>query len=77
LSCHKKADSVEIIVSDDGDGIEPEILPHVFERFCKGKGGSTGIGLAIVKSIAEQHNGSVKAANSDKGGAVFTITLDV
>ncbi|MCL2573660.1 MAG: HAMP domain-containing histidine kinase [Defluviitaleaceae bacterium] len=75
ISCHKKQKHIVITVSDDGKGIDSEILPHVFERFYKGEGGNTGIGLAIVKSIVDQLNGSIKAENSDKGGAVFTINL--
>jgi len=77
LSCHKKANHIEIRVMDDGDGIEPELLPHVFERFCKGKNGNHGIGLAIVKSIVEQQGGSISAQNAGKGGAVFTVTLPI
>ena len=76
LSCHKKADGgIQIRVSDDGPGIESEILPHVFERFCKGKGGNTGIGLSIVKSIVEQLGGNITAENAETGGAVFIINL--
>ena len=75
LSCHNRGDCVEICVSDDGAGIAPEAIPHVFERFYKGVGGNHGIGLSIVKSIAEQHKGSVTAKNASSGGAVFTITL--
>jgi len=64
-----------IRVVDDGPGLTSELLGHVFERFYKGPGGNTGIGLAIVKSIAEQHGGKVTAANSADGGAVFTLSL--
>jgi len=75
LSCHKKANQIIISVADDGNGIDPDVLPHVFERFYKGKGGNHGIGLSIAKSIADQHNGYIKAENSNNGGAVFTISL--
>lgn len=75
LACFKKGNHIKIVVSDDGDGVEPEILPHVFERFHKGKNGNTGIGLSIVKSIAQQHGGYVRAKNLEDGGARFTITL--
>ena len=75
LDCHVRNGYVQIIVADDGNGIEPETLPHVFERFYKGKGGNTGIGLSIVKSIAAQHRGHVHAKND--GGAVFTLSLPV
>jgi len=75
LSCHGVRDHIIISVADDGSGIEAETLPHVFERFYKGKDGNHGIGLSIVKSIAAQHGGHVKAENSNQGGAVFTMTL--
>lgn len=74
LSCRKSHGNIIITVEDDGKGIEPEILPHVFERFYKGSNGNTGIGLAIVKSIIDQLGGRIKAENS-ANGAVFTITL--
>jgi len=76
LSCHKTASGIEIRVTDDGPGIEPELMPHVFERFYKGKNGNHGIGLAIVKSIVEQQGGHIIAENiGENGGAMFTITL--
>ena len=75
VSCLKVGSNIKISVADDGSGIEPETLPHVFERFYKCKGGNTGIGLAIVKSIADQHKGQVTAENGLQGGAEFTLTL--
>ena len=65
-------------VSDDGGGVAPDDLPHLFDRFYRGVAdrGSpgTGLGLAIVRQVAEQHGGSVAAAN-EGGGAVFTLAL--
>ena len=75
LSCRVQDGCVKLGVADDGDGIEAEVLPHVFERFCKGRQGNHGIGLAIVKAIIEQHKGSTTAENSRTGGAIFTIAL--
>jgi len=75
IACAVKAGQIELTVTDDGEGIEPDILPQVFERFCKGKGGNHGIGLAIVKSAVAQHGGTVKAENMEKGGAKFTVQL--
>ena len=77
LSCHRTRDHIIIRIADDGGGIDPESLPYVFERFYKGTNGNHGIGLSIVKSIVTQHGGYVTAENSNKGGAVFTITLPV
>jgi len=74
VTCKVRDVQIEISVADDGTGVEPELLPHVFERFCKGKGGNHGIGLAIVKSIVGQHSGSVNARNTESG-AKFTVTL--
>ena len=74
LECYAVGAKVTIRVIDDGPGFEPEMLPHVFERFYKGKNGLTGIGLSIVKSVVEQHKGTATAENREKG-AVLTITL--
>lgn len=65
-----------IRISDDGHGIPETDLPHIFERFYKGKGGHSGLGLAIAKSAVEFMGGSVRAYNG-KIGAVFEIALPV
>ncbi len=62
-----------IRISDDGEGISPSDLPHIFERFYKGKNGNFGLGLAIAKSAVEYMGGKISASNSN--GAVFEITL--
>lgn len=66
---------VQIIVSDDGDGIAAKDLPHIFERFYKGAKGNMGIGLALTKEIVELHNGELLAKNTKSGGASFTMIL--
>ena len=75
LSCHTRDNQIEICITDDGPGIENEAIPHIFERFYKGSDGNHGIGLSIVKAIIDQHRGRIKAGNTGKGGAVFTIML--
>ena len=70
-----KNQKVQISVLDDGPGIDPKDLPHIFERCYKGKGGKFGIGLAIVKTAAAKMNGNVTAANRKTSGAVFTLYL--
>ena len=68
-----------IAVRDDGPGIEPADLPHIFDRFYRGAATrgrpGTGLGLAIVKQVAEQHGGSVAARNAVTGGAEFSLHL--
>ena len=69
LSCHAEADAVTVSVADDGGGVAPDDLPHVFERFYKGAGGRHGIGLSIAQSVAEAYHGALTVRND--GGAVF------
>lgn len=66
----------ELSVEDNGSGIAPEDLPHLFERFYKGKGSandSVGIGLALARMIIKEQNGTLKAENRREGGARFVI----
>lgn len=66
----------EIQISDNGCGIEEEDLPHIFERFYKGKHSSEksfGIGLALARMIIMKQNGTIKAENRSTKGAEFTI----
>lgn len=66
----------EIIITDNGSGIAAEDLPHIFERFYKGKNDDTtgfGIGLALARSIITSQNGTVKAENLPECGAKFTV----
>jgi signal transduction histidine kinase/ActR/RegA family two-component response regulator len=73
---------VEVIVSDNGKGIAPDFLPHVFDRFRQAdakmsrQAGGLGLGLAIVRSIVELHGGTVKVESEGVGsGATFTAKL--
>ena len=76
--------AVEIEVSDTGEGISPEFLPHVFERFSQADGTTTrtynglGMGLAIVRHLVEMHGGTVQAESAGKGqGSKFLVRLPV
>jgi CheY-like chemotaxis protein len=75
---------VEIAISDTGQGISPEFLPHVFERFRQADATSTrkhaglGLGLAIVRHLVELHGGNVQAHSDGEGkGATFTVRIPV
>jgi len=69
--------TVWVSFHDDGPGIPKENLPSIFDPFytTKRPGRGTGLGLSICKSVMREHNGSVEAANSPEGGAIFTVTL--
>jgi len=73
---------VELVVEDTGPGVDPEFMPYLFERFRQADASNTrahgglGLGLAIVRHLAELHGGSVNAANREsETGAVFTLRL--
>jgi PAS domain S-box-containing protein len=75
---------VEITVIDTGQGIKPEFLPHVFDRFRQADASTTrqhgglGLGLSIVKHLVEMHGGTVRAKSPGEGrGATFTVTLPI
>ncbi len=74
--------TVQITVTDSGVGIEPALLPYVFDRFRQGDSsyarsfGGLGLGLAIVRQLVELHGGTVRAESAGKGlGSTFTVTL--
>ena len=67
---------VRITIFNDGEQIDAKDLPHIFDRFYKGKGGNTGIGLSITKEIITSFNGSVTAENV-QNGVDFIIELPV
>lgn len=83
LRVAERGDVVELSVTDDGPGIPPEHIAHVFSRFYRAdparsvheSSGGSGLGLAIVERIAALHGGSVSAANVPSGGACLRVTL--
>ena len=71
-------DGAALVVEDDGPGIRPEDLPHLFERFYRAQGapgGGTGLGLAIASWIVNRHGGRIEVANRIEGGARFVVHL--
>jgi PAS domain S-box-containing protein len=84
LAAHRTASQLEITVTDTGEGIDPEFLPHVFEAFRQAETPSTrvhgglGLGLSIVRYMAEAHGGTVTAESEGRGkGARFCVTLPI
>ena len=76
-----EGDAIVIRIADRGPGVAEADLPHVFERFFRGRGNGeptsdgVGIGLAIAKDIVDRHSGSIALDNRPGGGAVLTIRL--
>lgn len=73
---------VNVQVSDNGDGIDPDFLPHVFDRFRQADSttsrthGGLGLGMSIARQLVEAHNGQISAASEGKGcGSMFTVQL--
>lgn len=64
-------------VKDTGPGIDPEILPRIFDAFITSKYTGTGLGLTITHDIIQQHHGRITAENDPECGAIFTIWLPV
>lgn len=76
ITVSRTAIFTQITVEDEGSGIDPEDLPHVFERFYKGKNDSGlgfGIGLHLARTVINEQNGTLKAENRAEGGARFVI----
>jgi signal transduction histidine kinase len=80
---HRAGEWVDVAVEDTGHGIESENIPHLFERFyrtdwarAKDSAG-TGLGLPIVKEIAEAHGGTISVASQIHKGSIFTLRLPV
>ncbi len=70
----------QLVVEDQGPGVRPEDLPHVFDRFWRAQnspGGGTGLGLAIAATIVTRLGGRIGVADRPTGGAVFTVELPV
>ena len=65
----------EITICDDGPGVEPALLPTIFQPHVSTKPILSGLGLYVVRSIVEENGGTVTAANAADGGAVFQIRL--
>ena len=78
----RAGDEARVSVIDQGEGIAPDVLPHIFERFrqadssTRRRHGGLGLGLAIVRSLVELHGGRVSATSAGLGrGATFSVTL--
>ncbi|WP_340119808.1 ABC transporter substrate binding protein [Pelagibius sp. 7325] len=74
-SCEGKNREIEIIVTDHGKGIAPEIVDQLFEPFATTKKEGLGLGLSVSRAIVLAHNGHLRARNGKSGGAIFSVVL--
>jgi heavy metal sensor kinase len=81
VSVSAERQNVRLEILDDGPGVPPEAIPHLFDRFYRvdgarsGRGNGSGLGLAIVRWIVQQHGGSVSVESRLGEGSVFTVLL--
>jgi two-component system sensor histidine kinase FlrB len=72
-----KSDRVRISVSDNGPGVDLALSEKIFEPFFTTKSQGTGLGLAVVSSVANSHKGKVEVTNNEQGGACFSLLLPI
>jgi CheY-like chemotaxis protein/two-component sensor histidine kinase len=84
VAVRRTGDSIYLTVADTGDGLAPDVAPHIFDRFRQADStitrqyGGLGLGLSIVRHIVERHGGSVQATSEGVGrGTTFTVTLPI
>lgn len=71
----------QVTVSDTGQGIDPQDMPHIFDRFYRGRNAAgtmgTGLGLAIARWVAVQHGGWIDVTSTPGRGSIFTVVLPI
>ena len=80
MRVRRERSTAQLVVEDEGPGVRPEDLPHVFDRFWRAQtspSGGTGLGLAIAATIVTRMGGRIGVADRPTGGAAFTVELPV
>lgn len=83
ISATSRRDRVHITIADNGPGVEPDFIPHLFDRFSRsaavrsGRQRGSGLGLHIVLDLMAANSGTIRYATSPAGGAAFMIELTV
>jgi two-component system sensor histidine kinase BaeS len=78
VTCESQGGNIQLTIQDEGPGIAPNDLEHVFERFYKSAdSGGMGLGLAIAKHLVEAHGGSIHAENAPDRGTIIRISLPI
>ena len=68
-------DGARVTIRDHGPGIPPELEGRIFDPYCTGKEGGTGLGLALAKQTVELHQGTIAVERTPGGGATFVVRL--
>ena len=71
----EEGDEVLLRVSDEGGGVDPELEGRLFDAFVTGRPRGTGLGLSLVRRVAEEHGGSIELTNRPQGGALAVLSL--
>jgi two-component system OmpR family sensor kinase len=66
---------VRIEIRDHGPGVPPDMADRIFDPYCTGKAGGTGLGLALVKQTIEMHGGTISLQQTPGGGATFVVRM--
>lgn len=78
IKVHKKMNSLQFLIKDNGEGMSPDIQKHIFEPFySSSRGGGTGLGMVIVKNIVEAHEGELTITSSSGQGTEIKIDLPI
>jgi len=77
VSCRRDGDSIDVVISDNGSGMSPEVLSHIFDPYytTKEEGKGTGLGMVITKRIIEEHHGELRVESEVDAGTHVTISL--
>ena len=75
ITARPEGAGARISIRDHGPGIPPELEGRIFDPYCTGKEGGTGLGLALAKQTVEHHGGSIAVERTPGGGATFLIGL--
>jgi signal transduction histidine kinase len=76
VAARQDGGALVVTVADTGDGIPPELLPHVFERFVRAEGSpGSGLGLAIARDVVTAHGGSIDIESSPGAGTTVRVSL--
>jgi signal transduction histidine kinase len=75
LIAKRDGDAAVLMVRDHGPGIPPELEGRIFDPYCTGKEGGTGLGLALAKQTVELHEGTIRVEPTPGGGATFVVRM--